>query len=101
MALSVKRIERIKEPGRYRDRKNLFLQVTDSGGKSWLFKYQFRGRSREMGLGSYEYVTLEDARDLADGNRKLLKGKEPIDPLEAPAGAARCGSSGGRQVENL
>jgi integrase len=81
MALSVKRIERIKEPGRYRDRKNLFLQVTESGGKSWLFKYQFRGRPREMGLGSYQYVTLEDARDLAEKNQKLLRGKDPIDPL--------------------
>jgi hypothetical protein len=35
MALTVKRIQRIKEPGRYSDGHNLFLQLTPTGGRSW------------------------------------------------------------------
>ncbi|HTE36146.1 MAG TPA: Arm DNA-binding domain-containing protein [Reyranella sp.] len=28
-----------------------YLQVTDSGSKSWFFRYSMTGKRREMGLG--------------------------------------------------
>ena len=31
----------------------LYLQVTDGGAKSWIFRYSMTGKRREMGLGPY------------------------------------------------
>jgi integrase len=58
----------------------LWLQVTQAGGKSWIFTYSLRGRSREMGLGSASRVTLAEARDARDKCNKLLR--DHIDPIE-------------------
>jgi len=80
MPLSVKRVEHAK-PGRYSDGGNLYLQVMPTGSKSWIFRYQYAGRSHDMGLGPTELVTLAEARDLALAARKQLL--QDIDPLAA------------------
>jgi Arm DNA-binding domain len=72
------------EPGRYADGNNLYLRVikTPAGvlSKSWVYMYEFRGKQREIGLGSFAVVALAQARQLAVENRtKLTMG---IDPLE-------------------
>ncbi len=74
------KVERVKKPGRYGDGGNLFLYVSPSGAKSWVFKYMINGRRREMGLGAKSEVDLHGARDLATHYRKLVRNK--IDPLE-------------------
>jgi hypothetical protein len=57
----------------------LYLQE----GRAWIFRYKRNGRTRMMGLGPLELVSLAEARELALAARKqLLAG---IDPL-----AARC-----------
>ena len=44
----------------------LYLNVTSTGTKSWLFMWTPRGGKRkEMGLGSYPTVTLAKARSRA------------------------------------
>jgi hypothetical protein len=69
------------KPGRYGDGGGLWLQVGPTGGRSWLLRYQRRGKAHWMGLGSTEVVTLADARERARVARlALLNG---IDPLEA------------------
>lgn len=73
-------VQRSKTPGRYADGGGLYLQVADSGSKSWLFRYMIRGRSREMGLGPLRDVTLEAARKEASAARQLLI--DGVDPLE-------------------
>ena len=83
MSLTVKRIARLKEPGRYADEKNLFVQVSPSGTKSWLMRYRFAGRERWMGLGSVADFNLDEARERARKARQLLA--DGIDPLEARA----------------
>ncbi len=80
MALTVKRIAKLNGAGRYSDGGNLFLQVTPTGVKSWLFKYQHRGREREMGLGPLRDFTLDEARQRALKARQMLR--DGIDPLE-------------------
>jgi integrase len=79
--LSASRIARLTRNGRYGDGGNLWLQVTNSGaGKSWLFRWTERGTGRErmIGLGSYDTVDVERARELARGFRRhLLDGKDP------------------------
>jgi integrase len=69
------------KPGRYCDGGGLWLQVTASGSRSWLLRYQRHGKAHWMGLGSAEMVTLADARERARLERvRLLDG---IDPLQA------------------
>ena len=79
--LTVKRIQRFEKAGRYSDGGNLFLQVSPSGGKSWLFRYEYKGVERAMGLGSINTFSLVEARERARRARQLLR--DGIDPLEA------------------
>ena len=43
--LSVKKIEKLQKAGRYPDGHGLYLQVTDTGKKSWLFRYERDNKS--------------------------------------------------------
>lgn len=64
----------------YADGGGLYLQISRSGTKSWIFRYALDGRSREMGLGPLHSVTLAEARDFALEARKLKhRGVDPID----------------------
>src|SRR6202158_1542267 len=79
--LSVKKIAKLIKPGRYNDGDGLSVQITLSSVRSWLFRYELRGRERWMGLGPLRFVSLDEARKKADAARKLLK--MDIDPLDA------------------
>jgi integrase len=79
--LTVKKIERLKEPGRYLDERGLYLQVMSATNRSWLLRYEINGRKRWMGLGPCADFTLEEARSRARQARQLLA--DGIDPLEA------------------
>jgi integrase len=72
-------IQRKTKPGYYADGAGLYLQVSKSGSKSWVFRYMLAGRSREMGLGSLLAVTLEQARRKAAEQRAIVQdGRDPI-----------------------
>lgn len=75
-ALSIKSLT-VK--GFYPDGENLYLQVSQTGTKSWVFMYELHGKRHKMGLGSYPTVTLKDARDASLKARQLLQ--QGIDPL--------------------
>jgi integrase len=79
--LSALAVARAKQPGLYHDGSGLYLQVTPSGGKSWLFRFTLNGRSRGMGLGPLDVVPLAEARIQAAACRRLLW--EDVDPIEA------------------
>src|SRR3954464_9819410 len=79
--LTVQKVRSLKKPGRYGDGGNLWLQVSTSGTKSWLFRYSRNSKAHHFGLGSVELVSLAEAREKAiDLRRALLNG---IDPLSA------------------
>lgn len=79
--LTVKGAAALKEPGLYADGGGLYLNVKASGSRSWLFIYQWRGKRREKGLGSFQLVSLEEARGKRDSARKLIaNGKDPLEP---------------------
>jgi integrase len=79
MGLTIKRVERAKQPGRYGDGDGLYLQVTRTGVKSWILRYERDGKERFMGLGPLHTVTLDAARERARQARlKLLDGIDPI-----------------------
>ncbi|MBI78663.1 MAG: integrase [Rhodospirillaceae bacterium] len=79
--LSARRVEAVKEAGQIGDGGGLYLQISKSGSKSWLFRFMINGRSREMGLGSLKAVSLSKAREKAAFCRSSVA--EGIDPIEA------------------
>jgi hypothetical protein len=74
-------VRRSKKPGFYPDGRQLYLQVSPTGSKSWLFRFARQGRERWMGLGPYPDVSLAEARQKAFDARRLLR--DGIDPIEA------------------
>jgi len=77
--LNVKRVQSLTKPGKYGDGRNLWLVIGSTGRKRWEFRYTLAGRSREMGLGSVDFMTLEEAREKAFELRKMVKrGADPI-----------------------
>lgn len=74
----------------YADGGGLYLQVSRSGTKSWIFRFSMGGREREMGLGPFHTISLSDARLLAGEARKLkLQGTDPIEARRGERQAKR------------
>ncbi|MFM0471298.1 tyrosine-type recombinase/integrase [Paraburkholderia strydomiana] len=77
--LSATKVRQEKTPGYYSDGGGLYLQVSPSGSKSWIFRYARSKKSHEIGLGAYLNVSLESAREKADGMRRALgNGDDPL-----------------------
>lgn len=89
--LSPLAVSKMKEPGYYGDGAGLWLQVSKSGSKSWIFRFTFGGKQREMGLGPVHTVNVGEARAKAKECRVLLlAGQDPLEVRKAEqlAGAA-------------
>lgn len=72
-------LKKVKEPGKYIDGNGLYLFIGKTGSKSWVFRYSLNKKPREMGLGSFDTVSIEEARDLVIGHKKTLKsGNDPM-----------------------
>jgi integrase len=57
----------------------LYLIVSPSGARKWVYRFTSAGRVTEMGLGSAAAVSLRQARDKAHDARKLrASGENPI-----------------------
>jgi integrase len=82
--LNVKQTAKLTAPGLHGDGRGLYLQITPTGGKSWIYRFQLAGDRRLMGLGPLDLVTLEQARVAAVEARRLVKAG--IDPVEARRG---------------
>src|SRR6516225_1354713 len=78
--LTARKVETVKTPGYLKDGGGLFLQVGETGSKSWIFEFRFAGRRREMGLGSLERVSLSEARAQRDACNQMLRAHN--DPIE-------------------
>jgi integrase len=78
--LNARQVAALATPGFHSASRNLYVQVSRTGTKSWVFRYAYHGVKHDMGLGSLELVTLAEARDKALLCRKMLL--DGIDPLE-------------------
>lgn len=77
-------VSQAKRRGYYGDGGGLFLQVSASGAKSWVFRFKEAGRLREMGLGPTHTIGLAEARQKAqDCRRARLDGRDPIEARKA------------------
>ncbi len=100
--LSTKAVAAKRKPGYYADGLGLYLQVSETGTKSWIFRFRLPGmvtktgkpKSAEMGLGMLETVPLGDARRRATDARALVL--DGINPIEARKAAklAQASASG-------
>lgn len=79
--LNALRISKETTPGYYADGGGLYLQISASGSRSWIFRFSIAKRSREMGLGPLSSVSLAEARAQAANCRKLRS--EGVDPIQA------------------
>jgi integrase len=71
------------DPGFYRVSRaaGLYLQVTAGAGRSWVFRFRFAGKRREMGLGSLTKVGLAEARKAAVAATAIRD--QGVNPIEA------------------
>lgn len=89
MALSAKKVESKLAPGMYGDGRGLYLHVAPAGTKSWICRVTVSGAVTksgkphrvEVGLGSFDLVSLAEARELAIPIRK--QARAGINPVEA------------------
>ena len=81
MALhTLKNIRSITTTGMHGDGGGLYLKITKSGTKSWIYRFQLNGKRREMGLGDANVVGLAKARQLAINCRETVAdGRDPIE----------------------
>ena len=79
--LSALKVNRISTPGWHGDGGGLWLQLTPTGARSWVFRYTLQGRQKVLGLGATHTITLQEAREKARKLRQQLL--DGIDPGEA------------------
>ncbi len=81
--LTFVKISNAKGPAVLHDGQGLYLRVSNTGAKNWIFRYQLDGRRRDMGLGRFPDVGLAEARQRATERRALCQ--SGIDPLTVKA----------------
>lgn len=73
-------VSKTTKTGLHRDGNGLWLQVSPSGSKSWVFRFTIKGKQLVMGLGATHTVGLSEARSKAKEQRLLLlDGKNPLE----------------------
>ena len=92
--LSARSVATTSQKGLYGDGGGLWLQVSSTGTKSWLYRYTIAGRAREMGLGSLGSVSLAKAREhRALCKRQIQDGIDPIDARRSQRSRAKSDSA--------
>ena len=76
--LSAATVKNESRPGRYADGNGLYLIVSETGARQWLWRGIVHGRRRDVGIGPARLVLLKDAREIA--RRWRLLAREGGDP---------------------
>lgn len=83
--LSARTVATLTNAGRHSDGGGLYLNITATGARSWVFMWKVAGKRREMGLGSLRDVPLAKARErAAEARQKLAEGLDPIAARDKP-----------------
>ncbi|MDX6917473.1 tyrosine-type recombinase/integrase [Pectobacterium carotovorum] len=81
-SLTVKTIQAILkagQTGKYGDGHGLYLKVPPKGEPYWMLRYTQQTKRREITLGKVSFLSLSEARRLAeDTRRKVIAGDDPI-----------------------
>ncbi|GGG65493.1 integrase [Salipiger pallidus] len=76
-------VKKLTKPGRHAvggTPAGLYLNITETGTRSWVFRIVIGTNRRHIGLGSYPEVTLGQARELALAEKQQIKAG--VDPVE-------------------
>jgi integrase len=77
-------VNNLTAPGYHADGGGLYLQVTKSGTRSWVYRFTLNGRVRDMGLGSAQFIRLAQARaKVAECRALVVRGVDPIEHAKA------------------
>jgi len=99
--LTARKIETAK-PGKYSDGGNLYLIVSPTGARKWVLRFTWRGKAREMGLGTPATVSLADARERAANARRMIgQGLDPINERKRTGGVPTFGEMADQVREAL
>ncbi|MDB5410663.1 MAG: putative phage integrase [Rhodospirillales bacterium] len=95
--LSAIEVTKAKGPAVLHDGGGLYLRVSATGSKSWVFRFQLDGKRRDMGLGPFPDVSLAEARDKATTHRRQRQdGTDPLAAQRARRQAERVAVAKGR-----
>ena len=73
------KVRKLTKPGLYSADTTLYIRVSKTGGKSWIQRTIFNGERHDIGLGGWPVVTVEDAKEQALANRRLIRsGGNPL-----------------------
>jgi hypothetical protein len=76
---SAKDLAKRSKPGRYSVGHGAYLQISATGTRSWILRYRSGDKQTHMGLGSCDYVSLQEARQKAwEAQRQRLNGVDPL-----------------------
>ncbi|MHA7865880.1 MAG: tyrosine-type recombinase/integrase [Salipiger thiooxidans] len=89
--LSPIEVKRLKHDGRRRNAlfavggvSGLHLQITPTGGRSWILRTTIGSKRRDLGLGGYPDVSLAQARERArEIKEQIWQGIDPIEKRKA------------------
>ena len=88
--LSPLRVQKLKRKGLHSDGGGLYLRVSDSGTKGWIFRFGENGKLHDHGLGPIHTISLPGAREIARECRELrLQGIDPIAHRRAAIGSVK------------
>ncbi|MCH8952882.1 MAG: DUF4102 domain-containing protein, partial [Proteobacteria bacterium] len=72
-ALTPMKVRQEKRPGRYADGNGLYLHVSDTGARWWVWRGTVHGSRKERGIGSVQLNSLAEAREIAREYRKIAR----------------------------
>jgi integrase len=79
-ALTAAKVRQEQRPGRYADGNGLYLHVSETGARWWVWRGTVHGKRRERGVGSARLVSLAEAREIARSWRRIAKaGGDPAE----------------------
>ncbi|MCK1650091.1 tyrosine-type recombinase/integrase [Bradyrhizobium sp. 149] len=100
--LSARKVATLTQPGRHSDGGGLYLSISPSGARSWVFMWKVAGRRREMGLGPLQGVPLQKAREKAANARQLvLEGRDPLAARDAQQSQMTFGEAADALIESM
>lgn len=78
----------------------LYMQITPSGGRSWILRTTVGKARRDIGLGGFPTVTLTQARDKArEARDKIERGLDPVAERQAAKAALIAAAGRGLSFE--
>jgi integrase len=100
--LSAVEVAKAKGPAVLHDGGGLYLRISPTGSKAWVFRFQIEGKRRDMGLGPYPDVTVAKAREKAVAHRaQSREGADPIAAKRAERQAQRLTEAKGRTFREI